>query len=1028
MPKGVHRNITRRSHAPTPAESLGDTVAVVEFRLFGEFSVVTLDTVSPLPAGRVGLVLALMLLDPGKPVSTDRLIDDIWGNASPDGADHTLRVTVSRLRAALEKAGVTDEVVETTPGGYAVRVDPSSVDIGLFDDLVSRAGRSSDDGDILATLDAAFDLWIGDPFASLPDTDRLDQARRALVEARADALDLWSGAANRLGLYRDVIAALEQAVLEYPYREHLWGNLATALYHEGRQVAATRALQDARDSLADVGLDVGQQLAEVESKILAGTLEGGVRQAPRGNIPASVDSFIGRANEIEDIGERFATARLITLAGPGGSGKTRLALEFARDNWTDGTAWFIDLASITDPDGVLDTLATTLGVGQHVAAGPMSGIVEQVSASRDLLIMDNCEHLIDAAAEVTRQLLAQCPDVRVLATSREPLRVSGETVITVRSLPVPPESDLGDGSGHVESVRLFLDRAEAAGDGWGGESSLRSVSRIVRMLDGIPLAIELAAVRTRTMSVEEIADRMDDVLSAVGAGPRTALPRHRTLRAAIDWSMSLLTEDEHTVFSRLAVVPSEFGFDAAVAVTGLERNETQAAIDGLVEKSMVLRTGGSGRRYRILEPLRQYGAEVLALSDDTELVIQRRDAFYASMMAEAGIGRRRDEPEWLERMRVERPNVVAVAESLLDRDPEAGAVMIDIISRYWLNLGWYPEGRRLVSAASESASITNAQRASLGAGGGHLAVQQGDLSAAESLLQRSLEEASERGLHLERAEIMNPIGSLWALRGDMLEAAKWFRQCLEIYGDSPAAMPTTVNLAAVTLWAGDTDLGRTLTERAFTLVASDPTIYTGHFSTALTGLADRMDGDLASAASSLDTAITLFLEHRSEFHVAIFRVERALVSLEQGDIDLTEEITSTILDTDAPGRTPLLPSVRARIIRARTAVLNSRFADASSDLDVALTQSTRMDTSWGLIECAEVAAELALARDGKTRDVVSLLAGASRLRNDLGLARDPWEDARYGELSRNAPRSLKDVTRSELADMVRRVPGTDAIV
>jgi len=703
-------------------------VAGVEFRLFGEISVASGDSVTALPAGRVGLVLAHLLLDPGKPLSTDHLIDDIWGETSPDGAEHKLRVTVSRLRSALEDAGVGGNLIATTPRGYLARVARSDIDALRFEDLVSVARRSSDDREVLGALEEALRLWTSDPLSSLSDTPTLDQARRALVETRGDALELWSGAAIRLGRYREVIAELETAVTHFPYREQLWGNLASALYHEDRQVAATRSLQQARCALADLGLDVGSRLMDIESKILAGTLEGKKRPAASGNIPASVDSFIGRTHEIHEIHDRFGTNRLITLAGPGGSGKTRLALEFARNGWTSGTAWFIDLASISEPGGVVDTLATTLGVDQHIAAGPMSGIVEQVGSARDLLIVDNCEHVIDAAAEVTRQLLAQCPDVRLLATSREPLRIQGEAVITVRSLPVPSE-EIAE-SDAVDSVRLFLDRAEAACEGSRGEASLESVSRIVRMLDGIPLAIELAAVRTRTMTVEEIADRMDDVLSAVGAGPRTALPRHRTLRAAIEWSISLLTDDEREAFSRLAVIQSDFGFDAAVAVSGLGTDATQNAIDGLMEKSMMLRTSASGRRYRVLEPLRQYGSEMLAASGDTELVTQRRDAFYGSMMEEAGIGRRKEHREWLDLIRVERPNIVTVADSLLARDPEAGAAMIDFVAQYWVSLGWYPEGRRLVSAALDSGGITDGQRAALGAAGGHLALQQGDLDAA----------------------------------------------------------------------------------------------------------------------------------------------------------------------------------------------------------------------------------------------------------------------------------------------------------
>ncbi len=234
-------------------------------------------------------------------------------------------------------------------------------------------------------------------------------------------------------------------------------------------------------------------------------------------------------------------------------------------------------------------------------------------------------------------------------------------------------------------------------------------------------------------------------------------------------------------------------------------------------------------------------------------------------------------------------------------------------------------------------------------------------------------------------------------------------------------MPTTVNLAAVTIWAGDTDLGRKLTDRAVALVAADPGIYVDHFVAALTGMADRVDGELASAASTMDTVIDLFLEHRSEFHVGVSRVERALIALEQGDLHLTKEVTAAILDVDTPGRSPLVPTVRARIIRARAAVLESRLSDAAAELDVALTQSLRINTWWGLIDAAEAAAELAMTRDGHGRDAAPLVAAAGQLREELGLARDVWEQRHFQALTGDISEPLGPMTQTELAAATRAV-------
>ncbi|MGH9213800.1 MAG: ATP-binding protein, partial [Acidimicrobiales bacterium] len=573
------------------------------------------------------------------------------------------------------------------------------------------------------------------------------------LHATVDALvEQWLGAVE-VHLARCVetdaaatIGRLTELTASHPFREGLWALLMTALYRSGRQSDALRCFHEARTQLVEeMGIEPGGELRELNQAILqqdptldwqpprSGTqirdVPAAVRAAdpdatrqdeptppqPPGdpvgagmlphNLPRHLTSFVGRSAERARVADALGRSRLVTLTGSGGCGKTRLAVAVAEDvlpRSPDGV-WFVNLAAVTDPVLIARSIAEPLGV-ETDQAGQLDHVVRRIGDQRLLLVLDNCEHLVEAVAGAAEQLLLRCPELRILATSREEIRIGAELVWRVPALSLPPwHAPVSDdpflGS---EAVQLFVERGRSALQGFDprGEG-LAAVAQICRRLDGIPLAIELAAALVGSLPVVDIAARLDDRFRLLAPGPREGIPRHRTLRAALDWSFDLLDEDSRALFVRLGVFVGDFTLQAAEAVAGAEGGEPLAVVRGLarlVSTSMVGCVAGSdgADRYRMLETVRQYARELLDELDGADEVCWRHARYYAAFAAEAerhvhGAAA----SEWLARVVSELPNLrAAVAWAMAREDVEIGLRLAGSLQWFFARMALLDEAAR----------------------------------------------------------------------------------------------------------------------------------------------------------------------------------------------------------------------------------------------------------------------------------------------------------------------------------------------
>ncbi|WP_103565881.1 BTAD domain-containing putative transcriptional regulator [Actinomadura rubteroloni] len=654
---------------------------------------------------RLRALLAVLALDAGRPVAVDALVDALWGEDPPAAAPNAVQSLVSRLRAAIGR-----DLVPSGPAGYRLAVPPEAVDAHDFETRVAAARRAGTAAERAAGLRAALDLWRGPALADArgrPAADaraaRLEALRRAALEERLDA-DL------ALGGHAGLIPELAALAAADPLREPLRARLIRALYAAGRQADALAEYAALRRELADeLGVDPSPELADLHvamlrrDPVLLAPPAAAPAEPPPGNLRAPLTSFVGRDRDLERVAGLLAAGRLVTLTGPGGAGKTRLALEAgARAAGFPDGVWNVELAPVEDPGEVVPAVLAALrlpgaGLGPGVRGGlpareardPLDRLVRALRGRRLLLVLDNCEHLLDAAARLADRVLAGCPDVRILTTSREPLGITGEALWPVGPLAAPPGPVDAAAALGYPAVRLLAERAAAAAPGFAvTDENAAGVLRICRALDGVPLAIELAAARLRALTPAQVADRLDDRFRLLRAGSRTALPRHRTLRAVVDWSFDLLTAPERALWRRLAVFHGGATLDAAETVgagAGLDGADVLDVLIALVGKSLVtVDASGGTPRYGMLETIRAYGLDRLAESGE-EAAVRRAHAAYFLDLAETAAPHlhRADQLVWLARLTAEHDDLNAALRGTVAAGDARSAV------RFCAALGWY---------------------------------------------------------------------------------------------------------------------------------------------------------------------------------------------------------------------------------------------------------------------------------------------------------------------------------------------------
>lgn len=629
---------------------------------------------SPVPIGSrmQRRLLTLLLLHAGDVVGTDRVIDVLWGEKPPPSARSGLHSYVSRLRGTL--AAVAQ--LESDGHGYRLRIAQHQLDADTFEQLVATARDHRHDApDRCATdLQETLRLWRGPAYADFAEEDFARPEAVRLDELRLTAHEDSFAARLACG-DTEVIADLEAFVTTHRLRERPHVQLMTALSRSGRQREALEVFEQVRSRWADeVGLDPSPELWTVQSEILqqASTMTPGTdtrdghggrgRTGTAGNLPRPVSSFRGRRHETEAVRRLLSRGRLVTLTGVGGVGKTRLAAEAAvsaRTRHPDGV-WWCELAPV-DPPAVGHAVATVLGVQQQADRTIVESIVGASAGRRMLLILDNCEHVLQASGDLAEQILRRCPDVTILATSRQPLAVDGEQVWVVPPLPLPADraEDL-----EAPSTRLFCDRARAHRVDFTAEGARRdAVTDICRQLDGLPLAIELAAALVPALEPAEIADRLGHRFRLLTQG-HGGVPRHRSLTAVVEWSYQLLDPHQRLLFDRLAVFAGGFTLRAAEGVctdAALRPEHIAAMLTSLVTRSMVGvdRTGGAPR-YRLLETLRHFAEQRLRERGEEPAVRARHACWFVDLAEAAGRGvRGPDEAESVSLLEAESPNLRA---------------------------------------------------------------------------------------------------------------------------------------------------------------------------------------------------------------------------------------------------------------------------------------------------------------------------------------------------------------------------------
>ena len=808
--------------------------------LFGPMQVrVQGQPLPPFRSRRALWLLALLTLRHNRPVQRDWLAGTLWPDLDQSQAFANLRPILSELRRAL----AVEERRLQSPDRHTLLLDltGTEVDVLAFDAAIKR-GKLSD-------LEQAVALYSG-PLLEGCSEEWVFQERSVREQHCLQALQKLGDAALKDSDYGAAVGYYRQAVGIDPWQEAARRGWMEALSRSGDINAALQVYREFVTFLRDDPKAVpDEQTSMLYERLRAEARQQGSSTpvvvstetaVPKvtGYLPHPLTDLVGREDERLEVAICLRRSRLVTLIGPGGIGKTRLAREVASEvvrEYKDGV-WLVALEALSQGSQVIQQIASVLGLREEQGQTPLQSVTDHLRNKRLLLVLDNCEHLLEASAQVVGHLLRECGQVRLLATSREALGITGETVWSVPSLAVPDIAHLPQPRATMlrvlmgyESVQLFVERAQAVQKSFAlSVSNARSVAQACRHLEGIPLAIELAAARVKAMTVEQIASRLEDHLGLLTTGSRTAQSRQQTLRATLDWSYDLLSEAERSLLRRLSVFAGGWSLEAAEQVCGGEDVAEGQVLDlltSLVDKSLVLfeEREGTGGRYRLLEMVRQYAAESLQASDEAEPVKRKHRDWYLALAEAAepqlqGSG----QANWLQQLETEHDNLRAALAWSLPPSGEAGLRFTGALQLFWSTRGHLAEGRAWCKTALEAkgAQERTAARAKALNGAGMLATIQGDYPAARAYHEESLAIKREIGDRQGIAGSLNNLGIIAEHLGDYASARSYFEEALVINQEMGNRIWEAINLGnlgSVVLGQGDYEAAKALCEESLAI-------------------------------------------------------------------------------------------------------------------------------------------------------------------------------------------------------------------
>jgi predicted ATPase/DNA-binding SARP family transcriptional activator len=896
----------------------------LEIRLLGPFEVLAGGIPADVGGSKRQALLAMLALRRGRMVGVDMLIDGLWGAELPSAPRNALHHHVARLRAALG-----EDAIAGSADGYALR--GARVDALRFEELLAETRGALRDDDVRSAADAvaaAQALWRGPALQGLTETPWFSAEARRLETLRVDALEEQSEVALALGEHQELASTIRSALADNPFRERLWGQLMLAQYRSGRQADALETFQEARRVLADeLGLEPGPDLRRLQEAILAhdpGIAAVPVDRRRRGNLPAASTSFVGRDGELGEVAARLREHRLVTLTGPPGVGKSRLALETARaleQECSDGI-WVVELSRAAGAADVVRLLANVVDVR---GSDPLARVASRLRDARALLVLDACEQVLEEAVRIISTILAECPGVRVLATSREALHVPGEV-----RLPVAP---LG-----VAAVDLFLERARAARPGFDADDeTVALAAEIARRVDGLPLGIELAAARTNVLGLAELVSMLDRREALLHDGPRSD-PGRSALRELVEWSYDLLHADEKTLLQQLAVHrggASLASLTAIAATHGLNEATVAYLIAALVDKSIVFASFSEGAaRYDALDTVREYVVGRLAESGGLAAARAAHANYFAELADEARVELRG--PEWLRwerRLATENDNLWAALGYAHDAADAGVALRLGTLGWYFALADRVSEGRRFldlsVSAAGDEGPVELRieQLANLC----YIATEELELDAALAAGERALALAVEAAAPWQLGFARLMLGLAVAQSGDVERAATLMRDAaasFEAAGDDWGAAATSLIGAIGAAHAGDVPAAAAMTAAARR--HAEEIEYDAFRVPALLleGWVAERHEDGAAAADAYRRALELAGRVGFGDHAAFALVGLGSTAFAGGDLRNAEELERQAVATaDAAHATSVAASARIMLARIAAAAGDAAAAE-----------------------------------------------------------------------------------------------------